>query len=198
MEITPRDSRYVPLTQQRRCCVPTCIQMVMLKHGIPLIPVEKIGYEMGLIVPKEEAQLFWNPRTGKKPPAGYGTQANKPKYGPNSVFKRLDIPLKMKWSLINKFKEIKEFEEYLFTVVKKDIDILVCFDWPTLFDTENKGHWGHVCLLDKVDEDSKTVRIIDPEYMAPKWRIVKTEDLYSSMRVHGSYNSGGFWELTKI
>jgi hypothetical protein len=51
-EIVPSDSRYVPLTQQKWCCVPTCIQMVMIKQGIPLQPAELIGYELGLIVPE--------------------------------------------------------------------------------------------------------------------------------------------------
>jgi hypothetical protein len=40
-EIIPKNSRYIPLTQQKWCCVPMCIQMVILKHGMPLISAEK-------------------------------------------------------------------------------------------------------------------------------------------------------------
>jgi hypothetical protein len=80
--------------------------MVMLSHNIPLVPSELIGYHMGLVVPKDALKFFWNARTGPRPPAGYGTQAGKPEYGPNAVFKKLNIPLKMSWSLINKFKTL--------------------------------------------------------------------------------------------
>lgn len=197
MELVPKDSRYIPLTQQRWCCVPTCIQMVLYRHGIPLIPAEIIGYNMGLIVPEEEVQYFWNGRTGKRPPAGWGTQAGKPQYAPNAVFKKLNIPLKMSWSLISKFKSNADFRTYLGMVEEKDRDVLVCYDWPTLFDPENKDHWGHVCVLDKVDLKNDTVRIVDPEYRAPKWRVIKIEDLYEAMKVHGDKKSGGFWELSK-
>jgi hypothetical protein len=50
LQAIPNDSRYVPFTQQPACCVPTCIQMVMYKNDIPLIPSEEIGYPLGLIV----------------------------------------------------------------------------------------------------------------------------------------------------
>lgn len=128
-EIVPPDSNYIPLTQQRWCCVPTCIQMVMLKHNIPLIPAEILGYHMGLIVPEDQSRLFWNMRTGKKPPSGYGTQAGNPSFSPNAVFKKLGIPLKMTWCLINKFKTFKDYQEYLMKIDNSGKDILVCFDW---------------------------------------------------------------------
>ncbi len=102
----PSDSKYIPLTQQKWLCTPTCIQMVMLRHNMPLVPAELIANMMGLIVPEEGLKYFWNTRTGQKPPAGWGTQAGKPQYGPNFVFKKLGISLKMNWNLINKFNNI--------------------------------------------------------------------------------------------
>lgn len=39
----PEDSKYIPFTQQKWLCTPTCIQMVMLRHNIPLVPAELIG-----------------------------------------------------------------------------------------------------------------------------------------------------------
>lgn len=193
--VVPTDSRYIPLTQQKWCCVPTCIQMVMLRRNIPLLPAEHIGYEMGLVVPEEAKKYFWNARTGDRPPAGYGTQISKPEYGPNEVFKRLNIPLRMTWSLIDQFPSIELFINYLSQVEKNDADILVCFDWPTLFNPAETSHWGHVCVLDKVDLTTKSVRIIDPEFAAPKWRVIEISKLYDSMVFHGSNKSGGFWEL---
>lgn len=71
----PKDSKYIPLTQQKWLCTPTCIQMVMLKNNITLVPAELIANLMGLIVPEDGLKYFWNSRTGPKPPAGWGTQA---------------------------------------------------------------------------------------------------------------------------
>ncbi len=192
--IIPTDSRYTPLTQQRWCCVPTCIQIVMLRHSIPLVSAELIGYHMGLVVPKDELVYFWKGRTGEMPPAGYGTQAGKAKYGPNAVFKKLTIPLKMNWSLINKFPTINSFYEYLKKCSSTDADVLVCYDWGTLFDSDYHG--GHVCVLDIVDISKGEVRIIDPEYKASKWKVVSINKLYEAMLFHGKEKSGGFWEIS--
>lgn len=171
--------------------------MVMLKHGIPLVPAELLRYHMGLIVPKTHKKYFWNPRTGKRPPAGYGTQAGK-KYSPNAVFRKLNIPLKMSWSLISKFKDSDSFRVYLGNAESSGKDILLCFDWPSLFEPKNKDTWGHVCLLDKVYIEKDEIRIIDPDFASLKWRTIKIEKIYGSMKLHGKENSGGFWELEKI
>lgn len=198
MNVVPEDSRYVPLTQQRWCCVPTCFQMVMLRHKLPLVPAELIGYHMGLVVPPDGEDFFWNPRASKeRPPAGYGTQANKPEYGPNAVFKKLNIPLKLTWSLINKFSNIDEFKKYLEVVETNDIDVLACFDWGTLFD-HSDFHNGHVCVVDRIYIEKNEVRIIDPEWNVPKWRVVSIDKLFESMKFHGQDKSGGFWEVNKI
>jgi hypothetical protein len=194
-KFVPNNSKYVPLTQQKWLCTATCIQMVMLRHNIPLVPAELIANLMGLIVPEEGRNYFWNARTGEKPPAGWGTQASKPQYGPNFVFKKLGIPLKMDWALINKFKNKEQFYQYLEELANREVDILVCYDWGTLFDKDHHG--GHLCVLDKVDLKNKEVRIIDPEYDAPKWRVVKIDKLFEAMKYHGKEKSGGFWELTK-
>jgi hypothetical protein len=193
-EIVPKDSKYVPLTQQRYCCVPTCIQMVMLRHNIALQPAELIGYHLGLVLPKKELKYFWNGRTGKRPPAGYGTQVGA-KYSPNAVFRKLKIPLKMSWMLIDKFKDIVDFRKYLEDIEKKDKDIIVCYNWGKLFNKLKQGNHGHVCVLDKVFIKQDEVRIIDPEYYSPKWKIVKIKKLYEAMVFHGKQKSGGFWEL---
>lgn len=192
----PSDTKYIPLTQQKWLCTPTCIQMIMLRHNIPLVSAEVMANMMGLIVPEEDLKYFWNARTGEKPAAGWGTQAGKLQYGPNYVFKKLGIPLKMTWSLINKFKTKEGFYKYLKDLDNKDGDVLVCFDWGTLFDKDYHG--GHLCVLDKIDLKNNEVRIIDPEYEAPKWRVIKIDKLYNAMRFHGKEKSGGFWELSII
>jgi hypothetical protein len=72
----PDDSRYIPFTQQPSCCVPTCIQIVMYRHDIPLRPAEEIGYHLGLVVSPDRSKLFSNVRTAAEAPssAGYGIQ----------------------------------------------------------------------------------------------------------------------------
>lgn len=198
-EIIPADSRYIPLTQQKWCCVPTCIQMVMLRHKIPLRPAELIGYHMGLVVAPSSKKYFYNVRTSSfRPSAGYGTQASKSRFSPNAAFRKLKIPLKISWSLINKFKIIDSFRKYLAKAETSGKDIFVCFDWPSLFNPKEKEHWGHVCVLDKVYLKEDKVRIIDPDWEAPKWRMIKIPALYKAMVFHGPKNSGGFWELEKI
>jgi hypothetical protein len=196
--IIPSDSRYIPLTQQRWLCVPTCIQMLMLKHNIPLVPAELMGHHMKLIVPKEDIFLFWNKniKTGEKPKAGYGTQLTIGNgLSINDVLNKLKIPLRMKRKLINQFENFKEFEKY-FENFDYNKDVLACYDWGTLFDKDLRQ--GHVCVLDKTDLDKNEVRIIDPSAIAPKWRIVKMVKLFQSMKIHGKDNGAGFWEFSSI
>src|SRR5688572_25988968 len=92
---TPNDSRYVPFTQQDWCCVPTSVQMVMYRLGIPLLPAEEIGFHIGLTVPSDQAELFYDVRTSEEPPTdvGYGTQIATPGFGLNDAFNKLGIPL---------------------------------------------------------------------------------------------------------
>jgi len=194
-EAIPSDSKYVPLTQQRWCCVPTCIQIVMLRHQLPLVPAELIGYEMGLVVPEDNLKYFWNARTGERPPASYGTQIGKPEYGPNAVFKKLNIPLKMSWELINKFPTYTQFKAQLASY-KQENDWLVCFDWGKLFAADYQG--GHVCVLDKVDLSKEEIRFVDPDYNSPKWKVISMQKIYDSMVFHGKDKSAGFWILENL
>jgi hypothetical protein len=195
-EVVPSDSRYVPVTQQRYCCVPACIQIVMLKHRIPLIPQELLGYYLGLIVPKEDLQYFWNARTGKKPKSGYGTQIfYKKEFEANNAFKKLHIPLKMNYKFIDKFKSLKAFTEYLNRIEIENKDVLTCFDYGTLHKTNY--HYGHVSIIDRVYKNKGKVRLVDPERNVPKWRIVEIKKLFDAMKRHGKENGGGFWILSK-
>jgi hypothetical protein len=170
--------------------------MVMLKNNIPLLSAELIGHHLGLIVDSESTKFFWNVTTGERPSSGYGTRISNPEFNPNAMFKSLEIPLKMTWSLINKFKSIDDFRGYLSATVVDNKDILVCYDWPTLFNPQLKDRWGHVCILDKVDTEKDEIRIIDPSPNSAKWITVKISDMYHAMQVHGEEKSGGFWELS--
>ena len=194
--IIPKDSRYIPFTQQKLCCVPACISMIMYRHKIQLISQELLGYHLGLIVPKEELKLFWNGRTGSKPSAGYGTRINEHRFHPNKIFPKLKIPLKMIFHPIDGFLNVQEFKKYLVSIERNDKDVAVCFNWSALYGQNYSG--GHLSIIDKVNLRKGEVRLIDPEYKAPKWRIVKLEKLKKAMEVHGEDKSGGFWEFLKI
>jgi len=167
--------------------------MVMLRHGIPLVPAELIGYHLGLIVPCEDASLFWNVKTGEKPLAGYGTRIYMPEYSPNEMFKKLEIPLRIEYHLIDEFTSVGEVKNYLNQIEVRDGDVLMCYDWGTLFDSDE--HYGHVCVFDRLEGNS--ARIIDPAYRSPRWRIITTEKLFDAMKAHGPEKSGGFWEIKK-
>ena len=196
IDVVPSDSRYVPLTQQRWCCVPACISMVMYRHNIPLVPQELIGYHLGVIVPEEELAYFWNGVSGEKPPSGWGTRTGLPQYEVNKALDNLEIPLKCTKILIDSFHSLKEFEDYLGLTEKNDKDVLACFDWGVL-NGEDK-HNGHLCVIDRVYLSKSEIRLLDPEYKSPKWKTVSIKVLKEAMEFHGDPNSAGFWEFSKV
>ena len=199
MEITPKDSRYIPFSQQPYCCVPTSIQMVMHRHGIPLIPAEELGYHLGLTVPKEASGFFWHMRTGKRRPshlrpvAGYGTRMYEGKYDPNKVFKKLRIPLTMKLRPITGFKGFNDFKKYLSDLSGQDFDVLMCFHHGTLADDSSKDN-GHAVVLDKIYTKKGKIRFIDPT-RGPKWKTYPMKKMYEAMKAHPNGQTAGFWEI---
>lgn len=195
MEASPTDSRYVPLTQQAYCCVPTSIQMVMDKNGIPLVPAEEIGYHLGLVVHPNDAKLFYKVRTSETPPpAGYGTRIYDPQFEPNVAFEKLSIPLTHSLQPISEFDSpsdlLGKFEE----VEKDNGDVLLCFNHGVLVADPAKNY-GHVVVFDRVIDGQ--IRIVDPSPNHPKWRSVEVERLYEAMQKHGVQKSAGLWHLTK-
>lgn len=195
-DIIPKDSRYIPFVQQRSCCVPTCIAMVMYKQHIPLVPQEVLGYHLGLTVPKENKHLYWNARSGKRPASGYGTQIYKKEYSPNKVFKKLKIPLNLTIYPISQFADSKKFIKFVHDKVQNNRDLLVCFDHGELSKDHIQG--GHVCIIDRIFPKRGIIRLIDPSATQPKWREVKIADLKHAMESHGDNKPAGFWELTRI
>jgi hypothetical protein len=195
-EIIPKDTRYVPFTQQKSCCVPASISIVMYKLGIPLVPQELLGYRLGLIVSKENKNLFWNVRTGKKPKHGYGTRIGLKQYNPNLAFKKLNIPFKMIVHNVSDFKLKEEFISFIDKSVKKDKNVLVCFNGGVL-NNNKKINSGHVCVIDKIYIKKNTIRLVDPSSNQPKWKEVKIDKLKKAMELHPT-KGGAFWELEKI
>jgi hypothetical protein len=193
---SPHDSRYIPLTQQPSCCVPTCIQMVMYRHGIPLLPAEEIGHHLGLVIPPERSNLFCNARTtADTPPAGYGIQMHLPEYEPNAAFERMGIPLSFSAEPIANILSPNELLERLRAHERDDHDVLVAFNLGALLDDTSLGEAHHACVFDRIVDGR--VRLIDPSFYAPKWRVFDAEQLFTAMQKHVSAEWGGIWILTK-
>ena len=167
----------------------------MLKHNIPLVPVELMAHYMEVVVPPELKKLFWNVRSSsKRPSAGYGTQLSEDR-GANKVFSKLGIPLEMKFRLVDTFSDADDLLKYLYDRVKSNKDTIICYDYGDLFKTGTSN--GHACVLDRVNKAKKEVRFIDPERNVPKWQTVKVSKLYKAMVVHGKDNRAGCWEIVK-
>lgn len=198
-ELIPLDTRYVPLVQQKDCCVPACYSMIMLRHGIPLISQELIGHKLELVIPKENEKYFWNPPVGEPHLAGYGTNVGttKENVNPDIAFKELGIPLKTTFTLIDSFKDLDDFKSYLAKLSSSDKDIILCYEWGS-FSGDDIKKWGHVNILDIVNLKDETLRLIDPEYLSPKWVTVSIDRLYEAMLAHGPEKGGGFWEVEKL
>lgn len=194
-KIIPQDTRYVPLTQQVSCCVPTSISMVMYKLGIPLIPMELLGYYLGLVVNKDNSSLFWQARTGARPKSGYGTQILKKKFAINSVFKKLHIPLKIKTYHIDKFKNKKDLVDFINSCVKQNEDLIVLLNSGVLNSTDKMS--GHACVVDRIYPTKNIIRLIDPSSDQAKWREFKIDYFIKAVKAHPT-KSGRFMKLEKI
>lgn len=192
--IIPKDTRYVPFTQQNSCCVPTSISIVMYKLGIPLIPQELLGYHLGLILKKDKKNLFWNVKTGERPAAGYGTQMDKKQYEINSVFNKLKVPLKVITYPIDDFKTKKDLVLYLSGSIKRDKDIIVLLNSDVLNNTKNNN--GHACVIDRIYPTKDKLRLIDPSAVQAKWREIKIDKFIKAIKLHPS-GKGRFLELIK-
>lgn len=186
-------SRYTPLTQQPYCCVPACLQMVMYKHGIPLLPQEDMAYELGLVVPEKDAHMFNKVRTGEKPSSGWGTQIQKEEFSANSFFRSHNVPLDLKRVGTRDFKDKEGLRKLLQGIQVSDRDGLLCFDYGKLWSLDFSG--GHVCVFDHIEGD--TVHIVDPERNVPKYRQTTLDALFAAMDFHGDHNSTGVWLIEK-
>ena len=180
--------KYIPLVQQSHCCVPACIQMILLRRNIPLISQENIGYDLGLIVPKEYKPLFKKVRTGKKPPAGWGTQIGRSIYSINKFFKKHKIDLKRDYFFLSEPEEIRKFlKENL------DEDIVVCYNYPKLYNEKDEEK-GAVAIVEKIKGD--WITLIDPGATLPKYRKVSLQKLSEAIRTHTKKRGAGFWVIS--
>jgi hypothetical protein len=194
-QAAPNGSRYIPFTQQSYCCVPTSIQMIMYRNGIPLIPAEELGYHLGLTVPPDMAHLFYEVRTAGTPPAtaGYGTQIFTPGYEPNEVFKKLGIPLSFSVTRAGELKTEDGLLRELRRVESDNTDALLCFNHGVVRG-KFEPYTGHVVVFDRVIDGK--ARIVDASWKHPKWRLVEPALLLDAIKQHDE--TGGVWHFRRL
>ncbi len=180
-------SRYIPLTQQPYCCVPTTIQMILLRKNLPLLSQENIGYDLGLTVPEEYYEILPNARRGEKPISGWGTQIGKKEFSLNSFFEKNNYPLRYEYYFPKSING--DLKGWIQQQIQLNNDVIACFNYKDLYQTGNDG--GHVCLIDQIEDEN--VILVEPERNFPKFRRVNFDDLIKSMISHGEERSGGFW-----
>lgn len=181
---------YKHINQKRFCCVPVCIQMILKRHKIKSPTQEEIGKELGLIIPEGYKKIFPSIKTGKRPPAGYGTRVNMKKCSTNNFFKKYKIPLKETYFPLKRIENIKRF---ILENIKKSNDIIVCFNYKKLYNFGNEG--GHVSIVNSFNKNK--ISLIDPSKKFKKLRKVNLLDLVNSIRYHGENKRAGFWVISK-
>lgn len=187
-------SRYIPFVQQPYCCAAACLQMVMYRLKIPLIPQEDIAYELGLVVPKADRKFFQHPRQVKKPDWGWGTNILSKGHSIDEAMKRLEVPLRARFYWANDIPSVDDLLETLRDMQEEDGDILVCFDHGLLWGNEKTN--GHVCVFDRVEDTS--IWLVNPEREAPKHQKVEAAKLYGAMKDHfEDKGAGGLWLIER-
>jgi len=159
--------------------------MILNRRKIKHVSQEEIAYDLGLIIPKKEAHFFAKVRMGKKPVAGYGTQVGKKNYSINNYFLKNKIKLKEKYFFIDKISGIQKF---LIEKLRKNNDIMVCFNNKKLY---GNGDYGHVSLIKGIQNDN--VILMDPEKGKRKVKLLK---LINAAKLHGIKRRGGFWIIS--
>lgn len=184
---------YVPFTQHRWCCVPTVLQMIFYRRGIPLRSQEDIGYELGLQVPEKDKTFFNRVRVAlKKPAAGYGTQAHTKGFSINDFFRKYKLNLT---ETLYGIEDIEDIKKFIIQNIKKGNDLILGFNDRKI----NPKGWdgGHVCLLSSFDDKKEIVIFINPSTRVSNYQEIKLSKLLSAMKYHGKSKGGGFWVISE-
>lgn len=178
---------YEPITEKEFCCVPAVLQMIQTRRGFKCLSQDEIGYQLGLIVPKEKEHLFKQTRTGPEPRSGYGTQTSKKEFSIASYFRRNSLPLKL---VKIKPHSLDELHSQLTISIRNGDDVIICYN-SRLFGGD--GNIEHVSLVQEVDLETGYLLVVDPAIDAPKLRETTMNRLYDILRTHVVSEHGGLW-----
>lgn len=171
--------------------MPACIQMILHRRKLPTLPQTDIAYDLGIILPPKDRHLLPKSHKGRKPKAGWGTRINLKRYSLTAFFKKRGYLLKETFQSAKKFSATKQFKKFLLDNIRKENDLLICFNYPMLY--RIKGSWGHASLIEKVEDDKVILR--DPNPKHKEAREVLLDDLLAALKNH---HHGGIWAIKKI
>lgn len=169
---------YTPLTQQRLLCVPTCVQMVLLRRRlVPFDDAETIGQSLRLKVPKRFVNRFMNVRrTAKKPSGGFGTQDWDGALL-KAYFRKRRIPLDVTFTPSSALP--KEPRTCVLTNLRKRHDIMVTAYMTFLI---RKRQWGHAMLIAAAtDQSDPLLTLCDPSPIEKKFWTVRLSTIVRAM-----------------
>lgn len=187
ISITPK---YNPKKEKPHCCVPAVLQMIQERRNLEFASQDEIGYQLGLIVPKEKVSLFSKVRTGRMPKTGWGTQTSKKQYSINNYFVKNNLPLKL---TIYSVEEVEDIPEFVIQNLMNDNDIIICYNSQLLF---GDGDIEHVSLIQEIETEHDELTIVDPAIGIPKIRKTKLSRLIRILKSQVS-KQGGFWIISK-
>lgn len=183
--------KYNLKIEKEYCCVPAVIQMVQERRGLEFSSQEEIGYQPGLIIPKEKAHLFSKVRTGRIPKTSWGTQTSKKQYSINNYFIKNNLPLEL---TIYNVQEIKNVSKFVIQNLINDNDIIICYNSQFLF---NDGDIEHVSLIQEIETENDKLTIVDPAIGIPKDRKTKLSRLIRVLKSHEASMLIGFWIVSR-
>jgi len=188
VSITPK---YNPKTEKVYCCVPAVLQMIQERRCLKFASQDEIGYQLGLIVPKDKIYLFSKVRTGRMPKTGWGTQTRKKQYSVNNYFIKNKLPLKLN---IYDLQKIEDVSKFIIQNLMKNNDITVCYNSQILF---GKGDIEHVSLIQEIDAENDKLTIVDPAIGTPKIRKTRLPKLIEALQSHEASKIGCFWIVSR-
>jgi hypothetical protein len=171
---------YIPLTQQKYCCLPCCVQWIMLRRGMRLISQDEMARDLGVVIAPEDQRLFnIKMKTVKKLPkgkSGYGTWT----YKIPEFLKKHKIPLTVKRFYPSKIDNVKDF---LIENLKNGNDIIVSFNIAAYARPESGVNYVHSCIIDSITAKSENVIVTlgDPAYSHRKFFDISLEKLLQGM-----------------
>jgi hypothetical protein len=188
VKIAPPYRRRVELPY---CCVPAVLQMVFERRGMTTPEQEKIGYELGLIVPEEMAHRFHRVRTDSKPPSGgWGTQTGLEEFSIGQYFERHHLPLRIVEYPASEIPDLETFLAFLAHHLKQGDDVVACFDQQHLLGT---GDTEHVSLVQAVGRGF--VALVDPAEDSPGLYHVQATQLLEALRARRT-GRFGLWVIS--
>lgn len=179
---------YTPLTQQKYCCLPCCIQWIMLRRDLKLISQDEMARDLGVVIAPEDQRLFnVKMKIAKKLPPdklGYGTWV----YKIPQFLKKHKIPLSVERFYPSKIGDVKNF---LCENLKNGNDIIVSFNIAAYAKSGSGINYGHSCIIDSITTKNKNIIVSlgDPAYSHRKFFDIELQKLLNGMTKYGEEKS---------